>query len=158
MAKDKNSKEILMTQEGLQELKEELRILDKEKRPKAVERLKAARELGDLKENSEYSSARLDLDYIDERIAELKEKLRRAKVVLRNKSRKTINIGSKVTLETNKKKVNYTIVGEEEADPREKKISHLSPLGEAILGKRVGDKVQVDAPAGKIRYNIKEIK
>lgn len=156
MAKKKDDK-FLVTQKGLDELKEELEELEKVKRPKAVDRLQSAREMGDLTENGEYMSARQDLEFLDEQIEEIKEKLRHAKVVVKSKTKKTVGIGSKVTLFVGKKKVVYTVVGEGEADPAENKISHKSPLGEAILGKKVGDSGHAQVPVGKLKYTIKKI-
>jgi transcription elongation factor GreA len=157
MAKQDNHDKILMTQEGLNELKKELDELRSQKRPKAVDRLQTAREMGDLSENSEYTSARQDLDFMDERIEELEEKLRHAKVVSKSKTGKTVSFGSKATLKTGNQTVVYTIVGEGESDPAENKISHNSPLGEAVMDKRAGDSVQVNAPAGKVEYTVVKV-
>ena len=156
MANNDNNK-ILMTQEGADELKKELEELRGKKRSKAVDRLQSAREMGDLSENSEYASARQDLDFIDERIEEIEDKLRRVKIVSRIKSGKTVNIGSTVTLKTGKKVVAYSIVGEGESDLSENKISHNSPVGSAVMNKRVGDIVEVEAPAGEIKYTIQKV-
>ena len=146
-----------MTQQGLDELKKELEELRGKKRTKAVDRLQTAREMGDLSENSEYASARQDLDFIDEQIEESEDKLRRAKVVSKSKSGKTINIGSTITLKTGKKSVTYSIVGEGESEPSENKISHNSPVGAAVMGKQKGDIVQVNAPAGQVKYTIEKV-
>lgn len=148
-----------LTQTGLDELKKEYEDLTKNKRQVAVVRLTAARDLGDLSENSEYTSAREDLAFIDGRISELEELLKDAKVV--NHSEKVnggkVDLGCKVTLYVNGKKEIFSIVGEWEANPLEKKISHASPLGQALLGKKVGNKVTVEAPAGKLIYTVLEI-
>ena len=156
MTSNDNDK-ILMTQQGLDELKKELEELRGKKRTKAVDRLQTAREMGDLSENSEYASARQDLDFIDEQIEESEDKLRRAKVVSKSKSGKTINIGSTITLKTGKKSVTYSIVGEGESEPSENKISHNSPVGAAVMGKQKGDIVQVNAPAGQVKYTIEKV-
>ena len=147
---------ILLTKDGLKELKEEYQELLDIKRPEAVKRLSDARSEGDLSENSEYTAAKQDLAFIDGRIAELKLIISEAKVVSTH-SKLKVDVGCKVTLHVNGKKDIFTIVGEWEADPTLKKISHSSPLGKALLGKKTGEKVEVEAPAGKILYKILHI-
>ncbi|MBU1327410.1 transcription elongation factor GreA [Patescibacteria group bacterium] len=151
-----NPHNIVMTKQGLDELKTEFDNLVQEKRPKLVVRLADARDLGDLSENSEYAAAKQDLAFVDGRIAELGDILHAAKVITSHK-RGQVDVGCKVTLHINGKKDTFTVVGEWEADPMQKKISHSSPLGKALLGKKVGDKVEVEAPAGKILYKILHI-
>lgn len=146
----------LLTKEGLEELRAEYDDLVKTKRPAGVARLADARELGDLSENSEYAAAKSDLDFIDGRIAELEEILHGAKVVT-NHTKGSVDVGCKVTLHLNGKEEEFTVVGEWEADPVKKKISHTSPLGKALYGKKSGDEVYVDAPAGRILYKILKI-
>ena len=146
----------LLTKEGLVELKKEYEELVKTKRPVAVVRLSEARENGDLSENSEYSDAKEDLSFIDGRIAELEELLHGAKVVTSH-GKSHIDVGSKVTLHINGQKDVFHLVGEWEADPMNKKISHSSPLGKALMGKKAGDMAEVEAPAGKILYKIVSI-
>lgn len=148
--------QMILTKEGLEELKKEHDELVNKKRPAAVTRLSAARDLGDLSENSEYAAAKQDLAFIDGRIAELEEIIHAAKVVTTH-GKQTVDVGCKVTLHVNGKKEAFTVVGEWEANPIEKKISHSSPLGKALLGRKVGEKVEVEAPAGKIHYTIVEI-
>jgi len=145
---------VLLTKEGLAELKREYTHLTTVKRPGAVQRLSDARDLGDLSENSEYSSAKQDLSFIDGRILELEEIIRGAKLISGNHTKNQVDVGCKVILHINGKRDEYMLVGEWEADPKEKKISHESPLGKALMGKKVGDKVIVAAPAGKIIYKI----
>lgn len=147
---------MMLTKEGLAELKAEYDELVHAKRPTAVARLSDARSLGDLSENSEYAAAKQDLAFIDGRIAELEEIIRMAKVVT-NHGKSHVDVGCKVTLHVNGKKDVYTVVGEWEADPKEKKISHESPLGRALMGKKAGDAVEVEAPAGKVLYKILHI-
>ncbi len=142
-----------MTKEGLAELKVEYDELVSVKRPALVTRLADARDLGDLSENSEYAAAKQDLAFIDGRIAELEEILHSAKVVSSH-GKASVDVGCKVTLHVNGKKEIFTVVGEWEANPSQKKISHESPLGRALMGKKPGDKVEVEAPAGKISYKI----
>jgi transcription elongation factor GreA len=152
---DTNHTQIL-TKEGLNQLKAEFEVLTATKRPETVKRLADAREQGDLSENSEYAAAKQDLSFIDGRIAELEDILHVAKVVTSHK-KGSVDIGCKVTLTINGKKEIFHVVGEWEADPSQKKISHSSPLGKALLGKKPGDKVEVVAPAGKILYHVIEI-
>ncbi|MDP1721787.1 MAG: transcription elongation factor GreA [Candidatus Gottesmanbacteria bacterium] len=147
---------MMLTKEGLDELKVEYNELVNAKRPVAVNRLSDARSLGDLSENSEYAAAKQDLAFIDGRIAELEDILHSAKVVTTH-SKVQVDVGCKVTLHVNGKKDMFTVVGEWEADPKEKKISHESPLGKALMGKKPGDSVEVEAPAGKILYKIVHI-
>ena len=146
----------LLTKEGMAELKAEHDELTQKKRPGAVRRLSDARDLGDLSENSEYAAAKQDLAFIDGRIAELEEILRGAKIVTTH-GRSEVAVGCKVTVHINGNKDVFHLVGEWEADPKQRKISHESPLGRALIGKKVGDKVEVEAPAGKIHYKILSI-
>jgi transcription elongation factor GreA len=147
---------VVVTKEGLATLKAEFDELTNVKRPAAVARLAAAREQGDLSENSEYTDAKQNLAFIDGRIAELEVVLHGVKVVTSH-PKGQVDVGCKVTVHMNGKKEEFTVVGEWEADPQAKKISHESPLGKALLGKKVGDKVEVEAPAGKILYKILHI-
>lgn len=147
---------VKLTKEGLESLKNELTGLREEKRPKLVERLSYARSQGDLSENSDYQSAKEELEFLDGRIEELEEVIKSASVTSVNKS-DGIDVGTKVTVKVNGGQVVFNIVGEWEADPVNKKISHESPLGKALFGKKVGDKVEVEAPAGKIQYEIVSI-
>ncbi len=151
-----DSKKIYLTKEGLEELKREYEELTKAKRPEILNRVSAARNMGDLSENAEYTVAREELSFIDGRIDELDELLKQA-VIISNNHSSTIKLGSTVKVNTNDGKEVFTLVGEWEADPKERKISHESPLGKALLGKKVGEKVEVEAPAGKIVYTIEAI-
>ena len=155
----KKDQRFYFTKEGIEKLKEELRQLVEEKRPALVKRVARARSFGDLSENSEYSNAREELNILDGRIEELKEILKKAVVVKKKASANSqiVKIGSRVTVATDGQTLTFTLVGEWEADPAAKKISHQSPLGKALLGKKVGDKVEIEAPAGKILYTIKKI-
>lgn len=150
------TKKIVVTREGLTKLKKEYEELVNKKRPETVVRLAEARSQGDLSENSEYVAARQALSFIDGRIAELKQIIQGA-FVARGYSKSKVNVGCRVTLHVKGKKEEFTIVGEWEADPTKKKISHSSPLGMALLGKKVGEEVEVEAPAGKIKYKIVSI-
>lgn len=152
-----DDKKIYLTKDGLSDLKKEHEELANTKRPEVLERVSQARSMGDLSENAEYSAAREELSFIDGRIDELEELLKQAVVIAEGHSNHMVKLGSKVTLTVKGKKEVFSVVGEWEADPVEKKISHKSPLGLALLGKRVGEKAEVEAPAGKILYTIKSI-
>ncbi|OGV90614.1 transcription elongation factor GreA [Microgenomates group bacterium RIFCSPLOWO2_01_FULL_46_13] len=149
--------EVSLTKEGYDELVVELAEVKEKKLPAAIERVKRARDFGDLSENSEYHSARDDLSFLEGRIEELESLIVRAKIIKTGKSTKAVTLGSKVTVRANGQTHTYFIVGEYEADPTEKKISHESPLGRALIGKKVGEKVEFVAPVGKILYEIKKI-
>jgi transcription elongation factor GreA len=150
--------EIYLTREGRDELQKEYQVLTEERRPRAVERLADTRVIGDMEENSDYSQAKQDLSFIDGRIAELEEVLGRAKIVSKtHTSCKQAGLGCKITVQVGKEKQIFHLVGEWEANPAQKKISHESPLGKALIGKKKGDKVEVEAPAGKIVYTILKI-
>jgi transcription elongation factor GreA len=143
-----------LTTSGLKALKKELDQLANVKRPKLVDRLASARQQGDLTENSDYANAKEELEFLDGRIEELKEVLAKAEVIKGNGKDHDTMVGTKVTLKNNNKTHMFEIVGEWEADPANKKISHDSPLGRALIGKKVGDSVEVEAPAGKVSYEI----
>ena len=145
-----------ITQSGLEELTEELNKL-KSKEPQAIDRVTKAREFGDLSENSEYHASREDLAFIQGRIEELDEMILRVQVVTTNGPKNKVNIGSEVTIHSNGVEHTYTVVGEFEADPLKKKISHDSPLGKALMGKKAGDTVEYEAPVGKVTYTVKKI-
>jgi transcription elongation factor GreA len=147
------TKNFKVTQSGLTELKKELDELLNDKRPKLVSRLAYAREQGDLAENSDYQSAKEELEFLDGRIDELDEVVKTAIVVDESKNG-GIGVGTKVTVKINGKQIVFNVVGEWEADPMNKKISASSPLGVALAGKKVGEKAEVVAPAGKVIYEI----
>ena len=151
-----DTKKIYLTKEGLGELKTEYEELIKAKRPEILERVSQARSMGDLSENAEYVAAREELSFIDGRVDELEELIKQAVLIQENhaKGNHVVKLGSTVTVRLRGKKEIFTVVGEWEADPKEKKISHESPLGKALLGKRIGEKVEVEAPAGTITYTI----
>lgn len=148
---------IQFTQAGLGEIKAELSDLKGQKLASAIERVARARDFGDLSENAEYHAAKEELSFIEGRIEELEDILLRAEVVASKNKNGSIGIGCKVTVELSGKEHTYEIVGEWEADPLKKKISHTSPLGQALAGKKKGDHVEFEAPAGKVIYKIKKI-
>lgn len=148
-----------MTPLGYRQLVDELELLEKTKRPEAIERLAKARDFGDLSENAEYHSAKEALSTLEGRVEELKDILTRVVVVdVQKAGLEQVGLGSMVHIEVNGSKHEFTIVGEWEADPAAKKISHESPLGKALMGKKVGDTVEVEAPSGTITYAIKAVK
>lgn len=145
-----------LTREGLDEIKAELAKL-KLKEPDAVDRVTKAREFGDLTENSEYQAAREDLSLIQGRIDELEDLIARAVIIANKTGKSKVDIGCTVTVDHRGKELTYVVVGEFEADPLKQKISHDSPLGKALLGKKVGEKVEFEAPVGKVTYTVKKI-
>lgn len=154
-----NSKKIYLTQKGLDDHKKEYEELVKTKRFEVVQRLSSAREMGDLSENAEYTAAREELAFIDGRIEELEMLLKQAVIIegAGHHKGKIVDLGSIVTVKIKGKSEVFTLVGEWEADPTEKKISHESPLGKALMGKIVGDDIEVEAPVGKMVYTIVDI-
>ena len=152
---DQNVK-IQFTVAGLAEIQAELAELKNVKLPAAIDRVARARDFGDLSENAEYHAAKEELAFIEGRIEELESIVGKA-VVIKNNSNGAVGLGCKVTVEQSGKDHTYEIVGEWEADPINKKISHTSPLGQALLGKKKGEAVEFEAPAGKVIYKIKKI-
>src|SRR3989344_8155539 len=150
-------KQTQLTKDGLNNLKKELSLLMQTKRPSTIERLQKARAMGDLSENSEYSAAKEELAFVEGRIKEVEELLKNAEVTNGSLSG-GIEIGSQVTVDKNGSLETYFIVGEFEADPLTKKLSSTSPIGSALLGKKLGDTVEVNVPVGTLKYIIKEIK
>ncbi len=148
-------KEFQLTKEGVLELQAELAQL-KSKLVDVIEAIKTARDQGDLSENAEYHAAKEDQERVDTRIAEIKHILANAEVVSR-RTTTSVGIGNSVTLASGKKDVVYHIVDSVEADPLEAKISDESPIGKALLGKKVGDTVEIKLPAGVKSYEIKQI-
>ena len=153
----KNNDQISLTQEGLSELKQELQGLVDKKRPEIVARMAKSRSIGDMTEDSEYDQAKQELAFTDGRISELEEVISRSVIVGKQKSCQVVALGCQVTVKFKAMQQVFHLVGEWEADPMAQKISHQSPLGQALLGKKVGEKVEVEAPAGKISYKIIKI-
>ena len=149
---------VYLTSEGLEKIKGELEDLKNKKRPNVVERLALARSQGDLSENSEYASAREELAFVDGRIEELEDIVSNASVIQKAGGLyDNVGLGSKVTVKIDGRETLYEIVGEWEADPSQKKVSHSSPLGKALLGKKIGEEVEFEAPAGKVVFKIVKI-
>ncbi len=153
-----NAKPYYVSEEGLQELKKELEYLRNVKRREIAERIKEAKALGDLSENAEYQEAKEAQAENEGRIAELEDLLRRAVVIKKRGGLERVWIGSTVDVKSGKKYRTFTIVGSEESDPDKGFISNESPLGQAFLGKKVGEEVEVETPAGKVKYKILSIR
>jgi transcription elongation factor GreA len=145
-----------LTQQGWDELDKELAEL-KARRGEIAEKIKSARDFGDLSENAEYDAARDEQGQVEGRISEIEEILQNASIIKTTTTNGVVSIGSKVTLNTPKGVMTYTIVSSVEADPAEKKISDESPIGHALLGKKVGESTEIKTPTGIIEYKIKEI-
>lgn len=153
-----SEKTILVTRDGLEKLKEELQYLKAVRRKEVAERIREAISYGDLSENSEYEEAKNEQAFLEGRILELEEKVKNAKII-DDRHRKTaaVQIGSRVVIQNlgkMKKEEAYTIVGSTEADPLNYKVSNESPVGRALLERRVGDMVKVTAPGGIMQYKI----
>jgi transcription elongation factor GreA len=151
---------IQLTIEGLEELKSELKALKEVKLPKVIARVSSAREQGDLSENADYHSAKEEQNFVETRISEIEDVISRSVVVKESKGTSKVSIGSKVSLTLKGKSgktFNYEIVGEFESDPEEGKISSVSPIGKALLGKKKGESVPVVVPAGEVVYHIEDI-
>lgn len=147
--------ETILTLEGLDKIKEELKELETTRRVAVIERLQSARSLGDLSENSEYDDARNEQSFVEGRIHELKEMIKHAKIVTKKSTHGvTIDLGSRVSCTLEGENDTYEIVSSAEADPTHGKISIDSPLGSALIGKKKGDKVDVHAPGGSLLYVV----
>ena len=149
-------KKIHLTKAGYEKLKKEYEELKNVKRPAAVERLQKARSMGDLSENSEYTAAREELNFIDGRLAELEAVLNQAEIVEKEKG-EGVQLGDKVLLEVEGKELEILLVGEFEADPMKNKFSIDPPLGRALVGKKEGEEVKVTTPAGEKVYKVKRV-
>lgn len=145
---------IKLTKTGLAALQKEYDELVNSKRPKLVDRLANARSQGDLSENADYQSAREELEFLDGRIEELEGVLKNASVAPSASANSGVGLGTKVTVKVGGKETIFDIVGEWEADPINKRISHQSPLGLALIGKKIGEFAEVEAPAGRVKYEI----
>jgi transcription elongation factor GreA len=154
-------KEVILTPEGYERLKNEIEELSTVKRREVAERIRIAREFGDIQENAEYDDAKNEQMLLEHRIATLEERLRDARVIdKKDIAKDVVSIGSMVRLRDvdAKKTVEYHIVGSAEANPAENKLSNESPVGKAIIGKKKGETVQVTAPRGTLKFKILEIK
>ena len=154
-------KEVILTPEGFEKLKQEIEELSTVKRREVAERIRIAREFGDIAENAEYDDAKNEQMLLEHRIATLEERLRDARIISKKDIAKdVVSIGSKVKLRdvAAKETVEYHIVGSAEANPAEHKLSNESPVGKAIIGHKKGETVEVSAPRGRLKFKILEIK
>lgn len=143
-----------LTEEGLAALRVELHEMTNVKRPAVVARIKAARELGDLKENSEYQEARREQSFLEGRVQAIEELLRHVEIVAAGSDEGRVRMGSTVVVEHDGVTATYSVVGTSESDPAAGKVSDDSPIGAALLGKTEGDEFEVAAPAGRLRYRV----
>lgn len=146
-----------LSKERYKELEKELEELKTKGRKKVAERLKKAKALGDLSENSEYQEARNERDQLEQKINKLQNILRNAEIIKKSKNSDKVRVGSKVKIKKGKKESEYTIVGSQESDPAEGLVSNESPIGQALLGARVGQEVEVKTPKGSKKYEIVKI-
>lgn len=147
-----------LTREGFEKLQEELEYLRTVKRQEIADRLHEAMEGGELIENAEYEAAKNEQAFVEGRIKELEILLANARVISETEKAETVQIGSTVTVQEDGSEPEvYTIVGAAEANPRAGRISNESPLGKALLNRKAGEKVQVDAPAGSFTVEILKI-
>lgn len=153
-----SNKTVYLTEQGLQEIKDELDYLKLEKRPEVIKALKEARALGDLSENAEYDAARNEQAIVESRIKELEVMVEKAEIISAVNTN-VVSIGTKVKIEyiDDNEQEEYSIVGSKEADPFANKISNESPIAKAIIGKKVGNVVSVESPNGKYDVKIVEI-
>lgn len=156
-----SAKEVVLTYEGLKKLEEELEYLKGQKRREVAERIKQALSFGDLSENSEYDEAKNEQAQVEVRIVQVEKILKNAKVIDEDEvTTDVVSIGSKVKMldmEFNEE-VEYLIVGSTEADPNNFKISNESPVGAGIIGRKVGEVVDIEVPVGVVQYKILDIK
>ena len=154
-------KEVILTPEGYKKLQQEIDHLRNDKRREVAERIRVAREFGDIAENAEYDDAKNEQAMLEHKIAQLEERLLSARVITKKEiSKDAVSIGSHVRLRDLQagKTVEYHIVGSAEANPAENKLSNESPVGKAIMGKKKGEVVEVSAPRGSLKFKIMEIK
>lgn len=151
-------KEIYLTKEGLEKLKTELSDIENKKLKEIAEKIADARELGDLSENSEYHEAKEQQSFLAGRAAELKYKIKHAQIIEKNGCSGDITVGCAVSLNSEGNKIDFEIVGSDESDPANGKISSDSPIGSALLGHKVGESVSIETPAGEKSYKIIAIK
>jgi transcription elongation factor GreA len=152
-------KDVILTPEGLEKLKQEIEHLSVTRRREVAERIKEAREFGDITENSEYDDAKNEQAMLESRIAQLEDKLRSAQVIDASElDNNVVRVGSLVSVKDEKNKAyQYTIVGSTEADPSANRLSNESPVGKALIGRKKGDAVSVPTPKGERKLTISKI-
>jgi transcription elongation factor GreA len=154
-------KDVILTPEGYENLKQELDHLRGARRREVAERIRVAREFGDIAENAEYDDAKNEQAMLEHKIAQLEERLANARLIDSNSDTSIVSVGSRVRLRDldMKETVEYHIVGSAEANPAEQKLSNESPVGKAIIGRKKGETVEVLTPRGsKLKFKIMEIK
>ena len=154
-------KDVILTPEGYENLKKELDFLRTDRRREVAERIRVAREFGDIAENAEYDDAKNEQAMLEHKIAQLEERLANARLIDSNSDTSVVSVGSRVRLRDldMKETVEYYIVGSAEANPAEQKLSNESPVGKAIIGRKKGETVEVLTPRGsKLKFKIMEIK
>ncbi len=154
-------KEVILTPEGYEKLKTEIHHLSNDKRREVADRIRVARDFGDISENAEYDDAKNEQAMLEHKIAQLEERLVNARVIEADDvDLSVVSIGAKVRLKDvdANQTVEYIIVGSAEADPAESKLSNESPVGKAIIGKKKGETVEVAAPRGALKFKIMDIK
>jgi transcription elongation factor GreA len=154
-------KEVILTADGYKKLQQEIDVLRNEKRREVAERIRVAREFGDIAENAEYDDAKNEQAMLEHKIAQLEERILSARVITKKEiSKDSVSVGAHVRLRDMQanKTFEYHIVGSAEANPAENKLSNESPVGKAIIGHKKGDVVEVTAPRGSLKFKILEIK
>lgn len=152
-------KEIYISKDGLKKLKEEMNEITTVKKREVANRIKTAKEFGDLSENSEYDDAKNEQAFLEGRISEIEHIIKNAKIIeeVACTTKDEVCVGHTVTVELESGEAKFRIVGSYEADPEMGLISNESPIGEALLGKKKGEEISVKVPAGEMRYKIKKI-
>jgi transcription elongation factor GreA len=154
-------KEVILTADGYKKLQQEIEVLRNDKRREVAERIRVAREFGDIAENAEYDDAKNEQAMLEHKIAQLEERILSARVITKKEiSKDAVSVGAHVRLRDMQanKTFEYHIVGSAEANPAENKLSNESPVGKAIIGHKKGDVVEVTAPRGSLKFKILEIK
>ena len=152
------TKKYLLTQEGLTKLSEELKHLINDRRKEVIERIREAAAHGDLSENADYAQAREEQSFIEGRIQEIEDMIKNAEIITASHHHSNVTIGATITVKIDGQEKTYTIVGSNEANPQQGKISNESLVGRALLGRKIGDSVTVETPAGPKVYEITVIK
>jgi len=148
-----------LSKEKIEELKKHLQELKTTRRFEVADKLKRAKEHGDLSENFEYAQAKDDQERLEREIFDLENLIKNAKIITKSRNKNIVSVGMTVTLKQDGKTISsYTIVGSQESDPVNKKISNVSPIGKALIGKKMGDEVKVKTPKGtEIEFEILKI-
>ena len=153
-------REVILTEEGYNKLQDEIEYLTTKKRREVAERIKTAREFGDISENSEYDDAKNEQAHVETRIIQIEHQLRNASIIdPHDVPTDVVSIGVKVTVRTtaDKKTMSFSVVGSAEADPLTNRLSNESPIGKALMGRKKGDKVTVVSPRGQVEYQVVKI-